>query len=41
MFPRDRVIASLTKYGLPFQEADDTQTLRLKLAGFYANRTLM
>jgi rhamnulose-1-phosphate aldolase/alcohol dehydrogenase len=41
MFPRDRVIASLTKYGIPFEETDDTQTLRLKLAGFYANRTLM
>jgi len=41
MFPRDRVIASLTKYGIHFEESDDTQTLRLKLAGFYANRTLM
>jgi rhamnulose-1-phosphate aldolase/alcohol dehydrogenase len=41
MFPRDRVISSLTKYGIPFQETDDTQTLRLKLADFYANRTLM
>ena len=41
MFPRDRVMTSLTKYGIPFEEADDTQTLRLKLAGYYANRTLM
>jgi len=40
MFPRDRVISSLTKYGIAFQESDDTETLRDKLAGFYAGRTL-
>jgi rhamnulose-1-phosphate aldolase/alcohol dehydrogenase len=40
MFPRKRVIASLTKYGLPFNESDDTETLRNQLAQFYAQRTL-
>lgn len=40
MFPRDRVIASLTKYGLDFQEDESTETLRDRLASFYANRTL-
>lgn len=40
MFPRDRVISSLTKYGIAFDESDVTETLRDKLAGFYAGRTL-
>ncbi len=40
MFPRDRVIASLTKYSIAFDEAEDTESLRNKLAGFYAERTL-
>jgi len=40
MFPRDRVIASLTKYSLPFDESDSTETLRNTLAKFYASRTL-
>jgi NAD(P)-dependent dehydrogenase (short-subunit alcohol dehydrogenase family) len=40
MFPRDRVIASLAKYGLPFDESDDSDTLRRRLADFYAERTL-
>jgi rhamnulose-1-phosphate aldolase/alcohol dehydrogenase len=40
MFPRDRVIASLTKYGIAFDESDATDSLRDKLAGFYAERTL-
>ena len=40
MFPRDRVIASLTKYEIPFQEAESTEELRDKLAGFYARRSL-
>jgi rhamnulose-1-phosphate aldolase/alcohol dehydrogenase len=40
MFPRDRVIASLTKYKIAFEEAEDTESLRNKLAGFYAERTL-
>jgi rhamnulose-1-phosphate aldolase/alcohol dehydrogenase len=40
MFPRDRVISSLTKYNIAFDEADDTETLRNRLAEFYASRTL-
>jgi rhamnulose-1-phosphate aldolase/alcohol dehydrogenase len=40
MFPRDRVIASLTKYSIPFEESEETDALRNKLAGFYAERTL-
>lgn len=40
MFPRDRVMASLTKYDIEFDESESTEELRNKLAGFYANRTL-
>lgn len=40
MFPRDRVISSLTKYNIDFDESEDTETLRSKLANFYAQRTL-
>ena len=40
MFPRDRVIASLAKYAIEFSEDEDTETLRGKLANFYAKRTL-
>ena len=40
MFPRDRVIASLAKYAIDFSEAEDTEALRDKLAGFYAKRSL-
>jgi rhamnose utilization protein RhaD (predicted bifunctional aldolase and dehydrogenase)/NAD(P)-dependent dehydrogenase (short-subunit alcohol dehydrogenase family) len=40
MFPRDRVIASLKKYGLPFNESDTDDGLRDVLAQFYAKRTL-
>jgi rhamnose utilization protein RhaD (predicted bifunctional aldolase and dehydrogenase)/NAD(P)-dependent dehydrogenase (short-subunit alcohol dehydrogenase family) len=40
MFPRDRVIASLTKYEIPFEQSDSDDALRGKLAQFYANRTL-
>jgi rhamnulose-1-phosphate aldolase/alcohol dehydrogenase len=40
MFPRDRVIASLTKYGIPFSANDSDETLRTKLGQFYAERTL-
>ena len=36
MFPRDRVIASLAKYEIPFSEDESTEALRDKLAGFYA-----
>lgn len=40
MFPRERVIASLERYGLPAGESDSTEELRERLAGFYASRTL-
>ncbi|ARA92230.1 short-chain dehydrogenase [Rhodothermaceae bacterium RA] len=40
MFPRERVIASLAKYELPYREDEDTETLRERLAHFYARRTL-
>src|SRR5690606_8559704 len=40
MFPRERVIASLAKYGLPFTEDESTEALRSRLATFYASRTL-
>ncbi len=40
MFPRDRVIASLTKYAIAFDESEDTEALRDKLASFYAKRSL-
>ncbi|MEM6460186.1 MAG: SDR family oxidoreductase, partial [Planctomycetota bacterium] len=41
MFPRDRVIASLTKYEIPFSEDASDDELRDALAGFYAKRTLL
>ncbi len=40
MFPRDRVISSLTKYNIAFDESESTEALRDKLALFYAQRTL-
>jgi rhamnulose-1-phosphate aldolase/alcohol dehydrogenase len=40
MFPRDRVIASLRKYQMAFDEAEPTESLRDKLAAFYAQRTI-
>jgi rhamnose utilization protein RhaD (predicted bifunctional aldolase and dehydrogenase)/NAD(P)-dependent dehydrogenase (short-subunit alcohol dehydrogenase family) len=40
MFPRDRVRASLTKYGIAFEEAMTDEELRGLLANFYAQRTL-
>ncbi len=40
MFPRDRVIASLKKYKLPFEEKMTDEELRNELAKFYATRTL-
>jgi rhamnose utilization protein RhaD (predicted bifunctional aldolase and dehydrogenase)/NAD(P)-dependent dehydrogenase (short-subunit alcohol dehydrogenase family) len=40
MFPRDRVIASLKKYKLPFNESATDEDLRDALAQFYATRTL-
>jgi NAD(P)-dependent dehydrogenase (short-subunit alcohol dehydrogenase family) len=40
MFPRDRVIASLAKYEIPFSEDESSEKLRDKLAAFYAKRSL-
>jgi len=41
MFPRDRVMSSLTKYAIEWSEQDSTEALRDKLARFYASRTLL
>lgn len=40
MFPRDRVMQSLSKYKIDFAESESTEELRTKLANFYAKRTL-
>ncbi|MGA3344656.1 MAG: bifunctional rhamnulose-1-phosphate aldolase/short-chain dehydrogenase [Terracidiphilus sp.] len=40
MFPRDRVRASLTKYGIAFEESMTDEDLRSLLAAYYAKRTL-
>ncbi len=40
MFPRERVISSLHKYGVTFDESESTESLREKLADYYAQRTL-
>jgi rhamnose utilization protein RhaD (predicted bifunctional aldolase and dehydrogenase)/NAD(P)-dependent dehydrogenase (short-subunit alcohol dehydrogenase family) len=40
MFPRDRVIASLKKYNLVYDEEAGDDELRNELAKFYARRTL-
>jgi NAD(P)-dependent dehydrogenase (short-subunit alcohol dehydrogenase family) len=40
MFPRDRVVFGLTKYKVPFSETESDESLRNKLAQFYAERTL-
>lgn len=40
MFPRDRVIASLKKYGIAFDPSASDDQLRDTLAAFYAGRTL-
>ena len=40
MFPRDRVLASLAKYGIPHNPSEATEELRDRLARFYAKRTL-
>ncbi len=41
MFPRDRVISSLAKYSVAYDESETTEALRDKLAAFYAKRTLL
>src|SRR5258705_364656 len=40
MFPRDRVIASLSKYGIAYSESETSDALTARLAKFYADRTL-
>ena len=40
MFPRDRVIGSLRKYNIAFDDSETTEDLRAKLADFYAGRTI-
>ena len=40
MFPRDRVIGSLAKYGITYSEDEGDESLTAKLAQFYADRTL-
>jgi NAD(P)-dependent dehydrogenase (short-subunit alcohol dehydrogenase family) len=40
MFPRHRVIDSLRKYAIAFDETLSTEALRTKLAEFYAARTI-
>jgi rhamnulose-1-phosphate aldolase/alcohol dehydrogenase len=40
MFPRHRVIDSLCKYAIAFDEAESTEALRTRLAEFYAARTI-
>jgi rhamnose utilization protein RhaD (predicted bifunctional aldolase and dehydrogenase)/NAD(P)-dependent dehydrogenase (short-subunit alcohol dehydrogenase family) len=40
MFPRDRVIVSLKKYKIGYDESESTEDLRGKLAEFYAQRTI-
>jgi rhamnose utilization protein RhaD (predicted bifunctional aldolase and dehydrogenase)/NAD(P)-dependent dehydrogenase (short-subunit alcohol dehydrogenase family) len=40
MFPHDRVVFSLRKYGLPAEDHESTEVLRERLAAFYASRTL-
>lgn len=40
MFPRGRVITSLVKYGVLFDEKESIEALRQKLAAFYAQRSL-
>jgi rhamnulose-1-phosphate aldolase/alcohol dehydrogenase len=41
MFPRARVISSLTKYQVQFDEEESTEVLVGKLARFYADRSLL
>lgn len=40
MFPRDRVIASLKKYKIAYEDSFSDDQLRTALANFYAQRTL-
>ena len=40
MFPRERVIASLSKYGIAYSEREPSDALTARLGKFYADRTL-
>ena len=40
-FPRERVISSLAKYAIAFDESETTEQLRDKLSGVYSERTLL
>jgi NAD(P)-dependent dehydrogenase (short-subunit alcohol dehydrogenase family) len=40
MFPRERVVGSLAKYGIAFRDDEATEELVKRLAQFYADRTL-
>lgn len=40
MFPRERVIVSLRKYAIAYSDDETTESLRSKLAEFYARRTI-
>jgi rhamnulose-1-phosphate aldolase/alcohol dehydrogenase len=40
MFPRERVVGSLAKYGLPYGDGESDEVLVKRLAQFYADRTL-
>jgi len=40
-FPRDRVISSLRKYGLAFDEEESTEARRERLSDYYSGRTLL
>jgi rhamnulose-1-phosphate aldolase/alcohol dehydrogenase len=40
MFPKERVMSSLRKYGIPFDADASADDLRRQLADFYAQRTL-
>jgi NAD(P)-dependent dehydrogenase (short-subunit alcohol dehydrogenase family) len=40
MFPRDRVLGSLAKYGIEYGDGEPTEALVARLAAFYADRTL-
>jgi rhamnose utilization protein RhaD (predicted bifunctional aldolase and dehydrogenase)/NAD(P)-dependent dehydrogenase (short-subunit alcohol dehydrogenase family) len=40
MFPKDRVIVALKKYSIPHDESESAESLRSKLAEFYARRTI-
>jgi rhamnulose-1-phosphate aldolase/alcohol dehydrogenase len=41
MFPRERLISSLSKYQVPFSEHEPTESLVSKLSRFYAERSLL